>query len=61
MAVEEGAGPILDGVIVWDFGVPVSLAAVKSNTAVDGHSDVSYGLEAAKETVFEVVYGRRNT
>ena len=58
-AVEEGAGPILDGVVVWDFGLPVSLAAVKSNAAVDGHGAAGCGLAAAEETMFEVVYGGR--
>ena len=32
-AVEEGAGPMFDGVVVWNLWVPVTLAAVKRDAA----------------------------
>ena len=55
-AIEERAGLVLDGVIVRNFGVPVSLAAVESNTAARCHSAASYGLAAAEKAMFEVFY-----
>ena len=56
MAGEEGAGPVLDGVIVRDFGIPVSLAAVESYTAADSHVAAGNSLTAAKEALLEMVY-----
>ena len=61
LAVEEGAGPIFDGIVVGDFGVSVSLAAVKSDTAADSHVAAGNSLAAAKEALFEVVYCWRDT
>ena len=56
MAVEEGAGPVLDGVIIRDFGEPVTLAVVESNTAADRHVVAGNSLTTAKEALFEVIY-----
>ena len=59
--VEEGAGPILDGFIVWDFWIPVTVAAVEGYTAASCQLATSYGLAAAEEAVFKVFYCRRYT
>ena len=61
VAVKEGAGPILDGVIVRDFWIPVSLAAVEGDTTADSHVAAGNSLTAAKEALFEVIYCWRNT
>ena len=61
LAVEEGAGPILDGVIVWYFWILVTLAAVEGDTAACCQITTSYGLAAAEEAVLKVVYCRRYT
>ena len=58
MAVKEGAGPILDGVIVWYLGVPFSLAVVESDAAARRHGAASHGLAATEKAVFEVFYRR---
>ena len=60
-AVKEGAGPVLDRVIVRYLGVPVTLAAVESYTAACCHRATSYCLAAAEKAVLEVVYSRRYT
>ena len=60
-AIEEGAGPVFNGIVVWDFWVPVTLAAVEGDTTACCHRATSYSLAATEEAVFEVIYCRRYT
>ena len=50
-AVKEGAGPILDGVVVGYFWIPVTLAAIEGDAAACCQLATSYGLVAAEEAV----------
>ena len=60
-AVEKCAGPILDGFVVTNLGVPASLAAVKSNAAACCQLPASNIFPAAQEAIFEVFYHRNYT
>ena len=47
LAVEEGAGRVLDRFVVRNLRVPVTLVAIESDTAASRQLAASYGLPAA--------------
>ena len=57
-AVEEGAGPVFDGFIVWNLWISVTLATVECCTTASCQFPASYGLSALQEAVLEVSYRR---
>ena len=59
--IKEGAGPVLDGVVVRDLRVPVTLATVKCDAAARRHRATSYRLAATEKALLDVIYCRRYT